>query len=332
MGLFDKDKEAFGPVESDLLDMRFGDPAFMRPYWKSFKTEIIVGDGQDMGYLNAYGSESLKQTIKDIHNKVGNAAADDKYIVIGIGASQMISAALYALGLEEVWVKPPYFSRFEQFSQFAGIGIKFIKSELPPVPGEFVEIVTNPNNPDGNRNDFPVTSTVIHDLVYNWPQYDDVVRYDEDIMVFGLAKATGHASTRVGWALVRDKYIADRMQHYIEMSVGVESLKMCERVLRHQFIVEPQFTCFKHGKDKLRRRREKLNEASKGKKLKILNNKGMFVWGRIEGENASEYFAKTYGILVVNGSYFGMSDDSYFRMNLGVDVDTFESLIEKLSV
>lgn len=331
MGVFDKDKEAFGPIESDLLDMRFGNPAFLQPYWRNFNMEVISGSGKDMGYLDSYGSKSLKQTIKDIHRVIGNAKAIDKYVVMGVGASQIIAAAVYALDNSSVYAKAPYFSRFKQFTQFSGIGSEFSTVKRPH---KQTVIVTCPNNPDGlhGRSD---SKTAVYDLVYNWPQYTDVIKYDEDIMIFGLAKATGHASTRVGWALVRDKDVADRMQHYIEMStcgVGVESLKMCERILRHLSIIEFQFTCFKHGKDKLRRRREKLAEVSKNKKFTILNDSGMFVWGKVEGEDANEFFEKTYGLLVVNGSYFGMPGHEYFRINLGCDVDSFTSFIDKLSV
>lgn len=335
MEVFDKDTEAFGANKEGLLDMRFGDPAFLQPYWRGFKPEVISGSGLDMGYVNSYGSESLKQAIRDIHNKVGNAVADDKHIVLGVGASQMLAAAVYALKNKDVWAKPPFFSRFLQLTKFAGIDANLVVSDLPPIPGELTQIITCPNNPDGKHESFSYTEDSIYDLVYNWPQYTDVIKYDEDLMVFGLAKATGHASTRVGWALVKDKNIAEAMHHYIEMStcgVGVESLKMTERILRQQIIIEDKYLCFKHGKDKLRRRRDKLNEALKDKEFEILNDSGMFVWGRVKDKNACKIWKDKYGVLAVNGRYFGMPDDSYFRLNLGCDVNTFTSLIEKLSV
>ncbi len=332
VNIFEKDKEAFGPTDSDLLDLRFGDPAFLQPYWEGFRPEVITGYGLDMGYLESYGSESLKQTIRDLHSKIGNAVADGKHVVMGVGASQLVTAAIYALGNKDVYAKPPYFSRFEQFSRFSGIGSNLSIVKKPPMQ---TEIITCPNNPTGKQENNPSCKVVIHDLVYNWPQYTDVVEYDEDIMIFGLAKATGHASTRVGWALVKDKDIADKMQHYIEMStcgVGVESLKMCERILKQSYMIPYENTCFKHGKDKLRRRREKLAEVTKSKKFTILNDSGMFVWGKVKEEDANEFFEKTYGILIVNGSHFGMIGHQYFRINLGCDVDSFISLIDKLSV
>lgn len=90
----------------------------------------------------------------------------------------------------------------------------------------FIEIVCSPNNPDGAIR-HAVLGTQggkrVHDLAYYWPQYTPMRGLaDEDIMLFTVSKATGHAGTRIGWALVRDADIARRMVKFIEMnSIGV---------------------------------------------------------------------------------------------------------------
>lgn len=90
----------------------------------------------------------------------------------------------------------------------------------------FIEIVCSPNNPDGAIRHAVLDSEAgkwVHDLAYYWPQYTPMRGpADEDIMLFTVSKATGHAGTRIGWALVKDADVARKMVKFIEMnSIGV---------------------------------------------------------------------------------------------------------------
>ena len=69
--------------------------------------------------------------------------------------------------------------------------------------GAYIELVTIPNNPDGqvrdpvvvNRND----GKLIHDLAYYWPQYTPITtQADYDLMLFTFSKSMGHAGSRIG--------------------------------------------------------------------------------------------------------------------------------------
>ena len=63
----------------------------------------------------------------------------------------------------------------------------------------------------------------IHDLVYYWPQYTPIIAAAaHDIMLFTVSKITGHAGTRLGWALVRDRDVAKKMVNFVyESTIGV---------------------------------------------------------------------------------------------------------------
>lgn len=68
--------------------------------------------------------------------------------------------------------------------------------------GQFIELVTSPNNPDGYVRDSVVNKSggvLVHDFAYYWPQYTPITSpADYDIMLFTLSKTTGHAGMRIG--------------------------------------------------------------------------------------------------------------------------------------
>lgn len=329
MDLFAKDAEAFGPTTSDMLDLRFGNAGFLAPYWDRLSNDFLITSSNRYGYAFAAGNDNLKEAITKLHAKIGNAVTADRHIVIAVGASQALQAALYALkrsGVSGVYAEAPYFARFPHFAEYAGL--QWNKAE------NSVQIVTNPNNPDSQLSN-PQSKVAIHDYCYNWPQYiEKVVNGDQDIMIFSLAKATGHASSRIGWAIVKDPKIAKDMEHFIEIQtcgVSAEAQLMARQVLINQANMEYGYTVFKHGADKLRNRWEMLKKEYKDiNKFDILNNSGMFVWGKMkESQDSTEYF-KSLNILTTNGDYFGMPDRSYFRINIGCEVDKFLKLVEIL--
>ena len=67
----------------------------------------------------------------------------------------------------------------------------------------FIEIVTAPNNPDGQMNKAVLQGShvkAIHDHVYYWPHFTAIpAPANGDIMLFSLSKFTGHAGTRFGY-------------------------------------------------------------------------------------------------------------------------------------
>lgn len=66
----------------------------------------------------------------------------------------------------------------------------------------YIEVVTSPNNPDGNIREAIVNrdnGRMIHDLAYYWPHYTPITSAaDHDLMLFTVSKSTGHAGSRIG--------------------------------------------------------------------------------------------------------------------------------------
>lgn len=304
----------------NIIDMSWGSPSFLSPYWdiKKIKTDDIKKPEQ---YL--FGSrQSLKNSIKDLHLMIGNANVENKHIVVGAGATQIILGLLTVLKKElsdpvfgekvtSAWAPPPHFSRFPVLANFAGLEWKNDKKAL--------SIYTIPNNPDGAFSTY--NKCHILDLSYMWPQYTDKIKkYNHPIMVFSLSKATGHASTRIGWAIIKDRKIALALEKYIELSssgLSIDAQIKAEKVIQSQ--LKEDFTVFEDGKKTLRDRWERVLELKKENLLpfELLNSSGMFLWAKGECP---------LGVMGMNGNLLG-GQKNQFRLNLGCSDETFDSFI-----
>lgn len=225
-----------------VINLDHGDPTMYERFWQQVgdKATVVIPGWQSISYFSDIGNlcwflepEFAKQLLR-LHKIVGNAVTEDRHIVVGTGSTQLFQAVLYALarpGVEEpisVVSAAPYYSSYPAITEslksglykWEGDALSFSKE------GQFIELVTSPNNPDGYVRDSVVNKSggvLVHDFAYYWPQYTPITSpADYDIMLFTLSKTTGHAGMRIGWALVKDREIAKRMVKYIELnSIGV---------------------------------------------------------------------------------------------------------------
>lgn len=301
--------------KKNKLDMAWGSPTFLSYYWQNKTLPNIERTARTKNY--AVGSRSiLKSKIKQLHNKIKNAQTKNRHIVVAAGASQILLGLFHVLREEgygcTAYAEPPHFSRFPVLANFAVVD--WLKTSSG------ITIITNPNNPDGNVTEYK-TATIL-DLCYNWPQYTDPINYDHPIMVFSLSKTSGHANTRIGWALIKDKTIAKKLERYIELSTGglsIDAQVKAEKIITTQ--LKTKNTVFAHGKRILSRRWEKINAIKNQLPFEILNNSGMFLWAK--GECPKE-------ISSLNGQELGGTHDN-FRLNIGCSERTFKKFIKLLT-
>ena len=165
------------------------------------------------------------------------------HLVFGLGSTELVNAALYALAQRAaaaapapanaasaaVWAAKPYYDRYvEASSYFQTRLFVWQKADAPPEPSgdrPVIEMVTSPNNPDGTLREAQVTrsehSYTVYDHVYFWPHFAPITGPVTDhvnnrsVALFSLSKLTGHASTRIGWAVCRSAEVAALMRHFI---------------------------------------------------------------------------------------------------------------------
>jgi L-tryptophan--pyruvate aminotransferase len=310
-------KRKLKPIKQ--IDMAWGSPAFLSPYWEINKINV---DHVKKKKSYSIGSRAkLRNRIKRLHKKIGNAETKNKHIVVAAGATQIVLGLMHVLReqnpkIKSAWAKPPHFSRFPKLADFAKLD--WFNTEVA------ITITSNPNNPDNSISD--ETGSTILDLCYNWPQYtDQVKKYDHPVMVFSLSKATGHASTRIGWAILKDKELAKALETYIEISTGglsIDAQIRAEKVIEHQLSTD--YTVFDYGKHVLNERWKIINKLVEENKLyfTVMNSSGMFLWAN---GLCPPHISK------IKGSDLKATDE-FFRLNVGcgqVDFDNFLQTICK---
>ncbi|KAM7487275.1 hypothetical protein LguiB_024759 [Lonicera macranthoides] len=231
-------------IASDaVINLDHGDPMIFESYWRKMgdKCRVVIEGYESLSYfadvknLCWYLEPKLEEEIRRLHHTVGNAVVEDHYVVVGTGSSQLIQAALYALSpLDQIHPNSivsavPYYSSYLEIVEILRSGLYKWAGDARTFDkeGPYIELITSPNNPDGiireatvNRGD---KGKLVHDLAYYWPQYTPITSpANFDMMLFTASKCTGHAGSRIGWALVKDKEVAKRMIKFIEVNtIGV---------------------------------------------------------------------------------------------------------------
>uniref|UniRef100_J3M4C3 Alliinase C-terminal domain-containing protein n=1 Tax=Oryza brachyantha TaxID=4533 RepID=J3M4C3_ORYBR len=227
-----------------MSDRCSGDPTMYGAFWRGGAGEratIVIPGWQTMSYFSDVGSlcwflePGFERQVRRLHRLVGNAVADGYHVLVGNGSTQLFQAALYALSPPGAAAPTSVVSPAPYYSSYPAV-TDYLKSALYRWAGDanmfdadgenYIELVCSPNNPDGGIRE-PVLKSgagvAVHDLAYYWPQYTPITEAAaHDIMLFTVSKCTGHAGTRLGWALVKDRAVAQRMSKFIELNtIGV---------------------------------------------------------------------------------------------------------------
>jgi len=255
----------------------------------------------------------------------------------------------------------PYYSSYPAVTDFLQSGLFRWAGDANTFNGDtYIELVCSPNNPDGAIREAVLSSDsgiAVHDLAYYWPQYTAITkRADHDIMLFTVSKSTGHAGTRIGWALVKDRDVAKRMTKFIELNtIGVskDSQLRAAKVLRAVSDAyelpeaKEDHRLFDYGRRKMVERWTMLREAAAAsgifslpeetsgfcnftKEIAVTNP--AFAWLRCDREDVEDCasFLRGHKILTRSGSQFG-ADPRYVRVSMLDRDDAYDIFVKRLS-
>ncbi|OWM87017.1 hypothetical protein CDL15_Pgr016054 [Punica granatum] len=184
------------------------------------RSAILISGWHRLSYSYTFGdrheyiSYELEKLIRKLHEVVGNAVTDGRYIVFGVGATQLLNAAVQALSPDNpsfparVVASAPYYKAYRtQTEYFESKRFKFegeasIWVNSSDTTRDIIEFVTSPNNPNGQLKRQVLTGPnvkTIHDRAYYWPNFTPIVGpANEELSIFSISKLTGHAGSRFG--------------------------------------------------------------------------------------------------------------------------------------
>ncbi|KAI3810420.1 hypothetical protein L1987_20032 [Smallanthus sonchifolius] len=349
-------------------DADSGDPIFLEPFWmqNAAASAVVIPGWHRMSYR--YADDTLMSTeletyIRKLHSIVGNAITEGRYMVFGVGSSQLLSAAVYALSSENssspsnvvasIPFYPMYKSQTVLFNsenfQFEGDTNSW-QSNNQTNNTDVIEFVTSPNNPDGELKKSVLGGKTIYDHAYFWPHFTPIPGpSDHDLMIFTLSKLTGHAGTRFGWAIIKDKDVYEKFLNYIFTAYLGISKDTQLRVLKLLKVAIEQDgkPLFQFAYNKMRDRWDRLTSVlSKSTRFSTQNRHHLhcnffnktrlpspaYVWVKCEREEDDDCGAvlEAGNIISRSGRVFS-AKDRYTRLSLIKSQDDFELLLKRLT-
>ena len=350
-------------VDSDqcISEAGFGHPTMFEKYWQGHGTPLAIPLSDHLAYTLGT-SHVLEKLIRELHEKVGNLNVSGKHIVIGSGSTSLIHPAILALlkahGRKSgsLFARRPFYAGYQFFAEEC-TEIDFFHYETrelaPDLKGAgTIEMITSPNNPDGHARMIESQGAKIVDHAYFWPTFTSIDRqpsYGKDtIALFTLSKLTGHASTRIGWAVTDDIEKAKEMRKWIfakHLDVPREPQLKAISVLDHLVHNHHQF--FQTFRTLMSSRWQLLHAVFMRTHERVIENAKQaqmwdayaephwhhpspaYAWVRTSsGEDAHAKLMKL-GIRSSSGIHYGMNA-SYARLQLMMRDEDFFVLLSKL--
>ncbi|XP_062232485.1 tryptophan aminotransferase-related protein 1-like [Phragmites australis] len=358
-----------------VVNLDHGDPTMYEAFWRETgdRATIVIPGCQTMSYFSDVGGfcwflePGFEREVRRLHRLVGNAVVDGYHVLVGTGSTQLFQAALYALspatdGAPMSVVSPaPYYSSYPAVTNFLNSGLYRWAGDANTFDGDTcIELVCSPNNPDGGIRKAVIESKsgkAIHDFAYYWPQYTPITEAaGHDIMLFTVSKCTGHAGTRLGWALVKDREVAQKMIKFIELNtIGVskDSQLRAAKILGavcdgYETSLDGEASrLFHFARQQMMERWSKLRAAVAASDIFTLPNElsnyctfvketittnPPFAWLRCEKEGVKdlEGFLREHKIITRGGTKFGV-DGRFVRVSMLDTDEAFNVFMDRLA-
>ena len=356
-----------------------GTPYIFEEYWvrhPEARTSILPS--YHIGY--GYRLPRLERAIRSLHKMVGNAEVDGREIVIGIGSTELISAAMYALSGElrdssstptataSVWSQSPFYSGYKMPATFFDAkpfewaveshdaGDHGLRVPEATATRPVIELVTSPNNPDGHTREPAVSpgphSRYVLDHAYLWPHFTAIPRTptahgNDTIALFTLSKMTGHASTRIGWAICSNPIHAAKLTQFINtVTFGSPRENQLRAIAALEHANAHHGEIFTFARNLMLSRWQRLEEIFEGQSAYRLEPREAasydsfseaegyepspaYAWVELVGGGDAAAAMAAAGITGRSGAEFGASP-AFVRLELLMREETFGLLADKL--
>lgn len=333
----------------------------MEEWWRREKVNVSY----PITAYNAYslhGIKRLEKYIRHFHKELTpNVKLDNKKLVFGIGATQIIQAVMYATSIKHgqkilhdnksLIIPPLYYTH--QVPGYLGVkefieltnsfNAKWISCEdAKHIPSDkLVEFVSSPNNPNGRILE-PIThaKNIVYDRVNYWPFYmtnslhllNKNSKVNDAISIFSLPKILSFSGSRVGYAFVEDEKIAHFMKYFIITNthgLSIDGQLRCLIAMEYLFENNKVHEYANWLTDTMKKRWQLLKKAIARTDIQLLNSQGASAWIKTPTEAPAFLFEK-YRIIGTFGPEYGASTQ-YARLNMTCTSNEFYELLYRLT-
>eukprot|EP01084_Bolivina_argentea_P133611 235815_1 len=342
--------------KSCILNAKNGTPLVYNEYWRNHTNPAEI----DPYYRNGYQFGSalyepsdipispqdginyyLREALINLHLAVGNVNPENKYIVIGVGATQLINAVIYGFHATAnkrltVFATTPNWPQYKRFAQFETSFVEWNDSYDQQDNEDLIEFVSMPNNPVGDMRNRYYTNNkyVAYDMSTNWPSTttNPTKNADYDVMIFSASKSLGLAGTRFGYAFVKSQVMAKNMVSYISLMQILPPIDAAYRVLNVlQQLSGNELNFFNVMRSVLQSRWNLVKSLFDEQNKYIVHSQfAFYFWISINDTSVNlNQVLKQYKIDSFAGSTFNATQN-YARIHILQQTPTFNLLVQRL--
>lgn len=305
-------------------NLAVGEPFFLQDALANYQ-EVHYNKG--MGYPLTNGQPFLLEHLQK-HNP-------GKHIIITHGAKYGLLAAFYAyrelMNFKDVSHRVPYWPSYPTLAKLSGLTFN--------QGGATINVSTSPNNPDSSET---TEKCDIWDAAYSSQLlYKASEPPKHDVAVYSASKALGFSGLRVGWIVTHDAELAKLMSTFMEITTSGVSVASQGHVA-NLFDAASSVNGTTFIWSGLTKARETLNLNAELFRIYVsplcekvdglpANSRGMFAWFKVKNQPLFEQAMKRADVRLVTGVACGMTEDGWYRMNLGHRTAVLKDALTKLA-
>ncbi len=347
-------REVFEAAGSDAINLGLGQPDFPTPEHAREAAVEAIQNGDADAYTSNFGTESLRDAIRDKHARDQGLELSREQIIATAGGSEALHLALEAHveAGEEVLHPDPGFVSYAALTKLAGgtpVPVP-LREDLTLSPAAVEEriteetaaiIVNSPANPTGavqspdDMREFARIADehdvlVISDEVYEQIVFEGTHRSpmefatsDNVVLINAASKTYSMTGWRLGWVVASERRIERmlRVHQYIQACASAPAQHAAEAALRGpQDQVEEMVTAFENRRDVLRDGLEEMG-------LTVPEPRGAF-YVMPEVPSGWTDAVLDRGVVVVPGAAFGDAGEGYARISYATDMGTIQEALD----
>lgn len=300
--------------EAGVFNLSVGEPYFLQDAFTEFFSEYLhYYPHNKLCYPSYGGNKELLDELKIIHS--------EKHIVVTNGGKQALLAAMYAYqtvrNFKSVYHKPPYWPSYPTLAKLCNLNFDSVLTHA----ADQLIVNTTPNNPDGHAY---TDDCHIWDAAYAHMIYGSFSPPKHEIAIYTASKVLGLSGFRVGWLVTDNDELAQAARHYLEITTSGVSSPAQELTARTLHLLRSShiITCDMYHKAKailstnccffkqfIAPHCSEIHGAP--------NGHGMFGWFKVKDSDKFSSALQKSHVKLVTGDVCGMTEDGWYRMNLG---------------